>query len=204
MDAFENPFSRGGPDECDVIRALALHRNSVDVEIINRMEKSELMSQPEGTIFKIVETHFKLKNQSFPDQDIFSWIEAQRYEFGTGIMPKSLDLESYVRYRVNIEQEHGVRLSEQFVGLAVHFCNMYLESLEEQSKYEIPINKIRCKICEKEKEEKDFLPIFLKNKNYICRSCVRPSFAFLFFRALCIMLAMVLFSLLAAYFFYIY
>ena len=203
MDAFENPFGRGGPDEYDVIRALALHRNSVDVEIIDRMEKSELMALPEGTIFKIVETHFKLKNQSFSDREIFSWIEAQRSEFGSGIIPNPLDLESYVKYRVNIEQEHGVRLSEQFIGLAVHYCNMYLESLGEQSS-EIPTAKIRCELCKKEKEEKDFLPIFLKHKKYICRSCDQPSIALRFFRALCVLLAMVLFSILVVYFLYVY
>ncbi len=204
MDVFENPFGRGGPDESDVIRALILHRNSVDREIIDRMEKSDLMSQPEGTIFKIVETHFKLKNQSYSDQEIFAWIEAQRSEVGSGRMPKPLNLESYVRYRVNIEQEQGIRLSEQFIGLAVHFCNMYLGSLEERSKCEIPINKIRRKICEQEKEEKDFLPNYLIYKNYICLSCDKPSIALRFFRALCILLGMVLSSILVVYFFYVH
>jgi len=202
MDVFENPFGRGGPDESDIIRALMLHRNSVDREIIDRMKKSELMLQPEGIIFKIVETHFKLKNQSYSDQEIFAWIEAQRSEFGSERMPKALDLESYVRYRVNIEQEQGITLSDKFIDLAVHYCNMYLESLGEQLKSEIPINKFRCKICEQEKEEKDFLPIFLKHKNYICRSCNQPSIALRFFRALCVLLGVVLFTILAVYFLY--
>jgi len=204
MDVFENPFGRGGPDESDVIRALILHRNSVDREIIDRMEKSDLMSQPEGTIFKIVETHFKLKNQSYSDQDIFVWIDAQRSEFGSERMPRALDLESYVRYRVNIEQEQGITLSDKFIGLAVHYCNMYLESLGEQSKSEIPINKFRCKVCEQEKKENDFLPISLKHGNYICRSCDQPSIALRFFRALCILLGMVLSSILVVYFLYVH
>ena len=166
MGVFKKLFGRDGPDEYDVIRALVLHHfrshPSIGEQMVKRLGESELMSLPEATIFKIVETHFRLKKQGRPDQEIFSSIEARRSKIGSGIMPKPLNLESYVKYRLDIEHGHKERLSQQFIGQAIRFCQKYLKWLG---------SKIRCDICKREKEEKDFLPIYLKNKVYICRSC---------------------------------
>ena len=207
MSAFKNnPSGIGEIDEYDVIRALVSHRFreqlNLSDQMIDRMRKSELMSLPEGAMYEIVDKHFKLRMQGRLNREIFYLIEAQRPNIGSGIMPRPLNLESYVKYRVNIEHEYGERLTQRFIGLAIHFCHMYLESSGEQSKGEIPINKIRCKICEKEKEEKDFLPIYLKNKKYVCRSCDRLGIGHRFFRASFILLGIILFWILAVYLIY--
>lgn len=169
MGVLNKLFTKDRPDEYDVIRALVLHhfRKHPDIgeQMVDRLGESEFMALPEATIYRIVETHFRHKRLGHPDHEIFSWIEARRSEIGSGIMPEPLDLESYVKYRLDVEYGSRERLSQQFIGQAIRFCQKYLNTQGL---------KIHCEICKKVKEEKEFLPIYLKNKVFICRSCDHP------------------------------
>jgi hypothetical protein len=136
MGMLKKLFTIGKHDECDVIRALIIHRlggsPDFDEKMIKRMGKTQLMLSPESAIFEIVETVYKFRKYGRQVPEILAWIEVQRSKNGReimpsrGIMPKPLNLESYIEYRVDIE--HGERLSQKFIAEAIRICHKFLES----------------------------------------------------------------------------
>lgn len=117
-----------GHSKNDLIRALAKQRVRNDPmakamgfneHMIDSLGMIQLAGLPESTIVTIVETYAMLKKHSVPDQEIFERIEAHRSSIGSGEMPRPLNLESYIHYRLDIEHSHGAPISEKFISEAV-------------------------------------------------------------------------------------
>ena len=94
----------------------------IDAGLADTLSDVELAGIPEGTIVTIVATYALMKEQSLDDRKIFGQIEAHRSMIGSGAMPETVTLETYVQYRVNLENEHGAPITPQFVSEAVRIA----------------------------------------------------------------------------------
>lgn len=76
---------------------------------VDSMPEEILMGLPEATLFWIVENYWLHKKQGFEDKDTFQAIENHRSNMTgeAGILPTPLNLENYVKYRVNLEHKEG-------------------------------------------------------------------------------------------------
>ena len=87
--------------------------------MVDSLGPMELAGIPEAAIVTIVETYALSKRSGASDLDIFNHIEAHRSQIGSGTMPDPLDLESYIQYRIEIENSTDAPISRQFVSDAV-------------------------------------------------------------------------------------
>lgn len=95
---------------------------TIDARLAEILSDVELVGIPEGTIVTIVATYALLKGQGLDDRKIFGQIEAHRSMIGSGPMPEAVTLETYVQYRVDLENEHGALIKPQFVSEAVRIA----------------------------------------------------------------------------------
>lgn len=118
-----NKLLGGGQTKVDLIRSLAKKRLTGDVlasaagatpEVIDKLTPEAVFGLPEGTIVAIVEAWAQGRSKRMPERQIFEIIEAhraaafQRIEgprsmVAQGQFPTSPTLNSYVRYRVDLE-----------------------------------------------------------------------------------------------------
>jgi hypothetical protein len=87
---------------------------------IDSLSETMLMGLPEATIVTIVETWAILRKQGLRDKEILQRIEAHRASFGGyGDLPDPLTLQSYIKYRLDLEHGHGAPISEKFMDYAI-------------------------------------------------------------------------------------
>ena len=128
MGFLSNLFSGGKPNKENLIKNLAKERIKADPlaesmgfseSMIDTLGTIELMGIPEAAIVTIVETYALSLKSGAPEKAILNHIENHRSQLGTGSMPSPLNLESYIKYRIKIEHEHGAPISEEFVSSAI-------------------------------------------------------------------------------------
>lgn len=124
-------FGAGGPTKEDLIRDLAKERLRSDLaaqawgisaDMIDSLGTMELMGIPEATIVTIVETYALSLRSGAPESAILEHIENHRSQIGSGTLPQPLNLDSYVRYRLDIEHSHGAPISAEFISEAIAIC----------------------------------------------------------------------------------
>lgn len=115
----------------DLIRSLVKRRVREDPlaegmgyseSMVDSLGTMELMGFPEAAIVTIVETYALSQQSGASDEAIFDHIENHRSQIGSGTMPTPLNLESYIKYRIQIEHSHGAPISEQFISDAIATC----------------------------------------------------------------------------------
>jgi len=119
----------GGVDKNSLIKELAKSRvrndpmasaMGFDESMVDSLSGMQLAGLPEGTIVTIVETWALLNKKGVPDEEILMRIENHRSRFsGGGNLPNPLTLSSYVKYRVNLENETGAPIADAFIKEAV-------------------------------------------------------------------------------------
>lgn len=121
-------FSGGKPSKIDLIKKLAKDRVRKDPMaeslgynegMVDSLGTMELMSTPEGTLVTIVETYALLLKSGEREEFILNHIENHRAQLGVGAMPIPLNLESYIKYRIEMEHSHGAPISEEFISRAI-------------------------------------------------------------------------------------
>jgi len=128
MGFLKKPFGGGSSNKEDLIRNLVKKRIKedplaeilgYDESMVDSLETMELMGIPEAAIVTIVETYaLSLKNGA-PEDAIFNHIENHRSQIGSGTLPNPLNLESYIKYRIEIEHDYGAPISEKFISDAI-------------------------------------------------------------------------------------
>ncbi len=110
-----------------IIRLRSADRPADDV--IARLGKAELASQPEATIVAIVRGYYEFKSNGYEDADIYREIEGRREQaFGQEPLPADLNLDNYTRYRMRLEYPNQSALHDPvFVMQAVHEVREALE-----------------------------------------------------------------------------
>lgn len=98
-------------------------------EVIARLGKSELASQPEATIVAIVRGYYEFKSNGYEDADIYREIGGRREQaYGQEPLPADLNLDNYTRYRMRLEFPNQPALHDPvFVMQAVHKVREELE-----------------------------------------------------------------------------
>jgi len=128
MGFLKNVFGGGKPSKEDLIRDLAKERIKTDPlaesmgyneSMIDSLGTTELMGIPEAAIVTIVETYALSLKSGAPEEAILNHIENHRSQLGAGSMPVPLNLETYIKYRIEIEHGHGAPISEQFITKAI-------------------------------------------------------------------------------------
>jgi hypothetical protein len=128
MGFINSLFGGGKPSKNDLIKKLAKDRINTDPmaesmgfneSMIDSLGTMELMGIPEAAIVTIVETYVLSLKSGAPEEAILNHIENHRSQLGTGTMPVPLNLESYIKYRIEIEHGHGAPISEQFILKAI-------------------------------------------------------------------------------------
>jgi hypothetical protein len=134
MGLWKSLFGGGGPSKNDLVRNLAKQRVREDPlaaamgfneTMIDSLGMMQLAGLPESGIATIVESFVALKKYGVPEPEIFARIEAHRSSIGSGQIPNPLSLESYIRYRVEIEHSHGAPISEEFLAEAIRACRQH-------------------------------------------------------------------------------
>lgn len=88
-----------------------------------------VMATPEATIVTIVESYVRLKASGRGEGEIFRWIEQQRSPIGSGPLPVPLTLQSYIRYRVDLEHGHTtLPLTDDFIAGAIRKSFRYFST----------------------------------------------------------------------------
>ena len=88
---------------------MGVDANSVELE-----SEDLIQCTPEATIFSIVELYNALRIRGLSDMAIFYSIEDYRALFmKRGQLPEPVNLRNYVRYRVSLESDSGVVISDQ-------------------------------------------------------------------------------------------
>jgi hypothetical protein len=115
----------GTPSKNDLIKSLAKERIKTDPSFYSRGYSESmidslgtilLMGAPEATIVTIVETYALSQQSGASEEAILNHIENYRSQIGAGSMPVPLNLETYIKYRIEIEHSHGAPISEQFIS----------------------------------------------------------------------------------------
>jgi len=98
-------------------------------EVIAKLGKAELASQPEATIVAIVRGYYEFKSNGYEDADIYREIEGRREQaYGQEPLPADLNLDNYTRYRMRLEYPGQAALHDPvFVTQAVHKVREALE-----------------------------------------------------------------------------
>ncbi|MEX2164012.1 MAG: hypothetical protein WD823_07190 [Sulfuricaulis sp.] len=134
MGLWKSLFGGGRPSKNDLVRSLAKQRVREDPmaaamgfneNMIDGLGMMQLAGLPESGIATIVETFATLKKHGVPESEIFARIEAHRSSIGSGRIPNPLSLESYIRYRIDIEHNHGAPISEEFLAEAIRVCRQH-------------------------------------------------------------------------------
>lgn len=87
---------------------------------IDNLTELELLGLPEATVVCIVETFAVLKTHGKRDEEALLAIEEHRASFGDfGPLPRPLTLESYVKYRVQLEHSHGLGLTDDSLSTVI-------------------------------------------------------------------------------------
>lgn len=87
---------------------------------IDNLTELELLGLPEATVVCIIETFTLLKTHGKRDEEALHAIEEHRASFGdSGPLPRPLTLESYVKYRVQLEHSHGLGLTDDCLSTAI-------------------------------------------------------------------------------------
>lgn len=128
MGFIRNLFGGGKPSKNDLIKNLAKERIRTDPlaesmgfneSMIDALGTMELMGIPEAAIVTIVETYALSLKSGAPEEAILNHIENHRSQLGAGSMPVPLNLETYIKYRIEIEHGHGAPISEQSISKAI-------------------------------------------------------------------------------------
>lgn len=114
-----NKLLGGGQTKDDLIRNFVKKRLAGDAlaaavgapEAVDQVPLEMLMGSAEATIVSIVEAWTQGRSRQIPEEQIFQFIEAHRSMAAQGELPASPTLSSYVRYRIDLEHDHGVPLS---------------------------------------------------------------------------------------------
>ncbi len=121
----------GGVDKNALIKNLIMYRvqsdpilaskySNINEEIVNSLSRLKLLGFPEATIVTIVETWSNLSKKGVPEDEILYKIEQHRSRFSSGgHLPFPLNLESYIKYRLNIEHSSGVPIGDNFITKAI-------------------------------------------------------------------------------------
>ncbi len=124
MGFISNLFVSGRPSKKDIIKNLAKERIRTDPlaksmgfseSMIDSLETVELMGIPEA----IVETYASSLKNGASEEAILHHIENNRSKIAVGDMPVPLNIESYIKYRIEIEHGHCTSISEQFISKAI-------------------------------------------------------------------------------------
>lgn len=99
---------------------------NMDSSTIDSLEGMMLAGMPESTIVAIVELYVKLKESDISDKEIFKQFEQMRP--GSGKMPTPLNLNSYINYRLKLEHEDGIGLTDEFTFDAIKTCSNYFKT----------------------------------------------------------------------------
>lgn len=131
-DLWDALLGKKRPSKTELIRSLLKQRmredssvstmaiaSGIDERTVDTFEIELLAGLPECTIVTNVETYAALKRLGMRDEDIFARIEAHRASIGSGEMPKPLNLESYIQYRVDLEHKERFPISSEFVAKAI-------------------------------------------------------------------------------------
>lgn len=97
-----------------------------NVESLFEYSDVELMGSPEATVVTIVETYLELHHQGVPDDEIFEAIERHRQTTGRGQLPKPLNLDSYIKYRLRIEHRSRKRMNNEEIDFAIFAARNFL------------------------------------------------------------------------------
>lgn len=90
---------------------------------VDKLSKMHLMGLPEATIVSIVETWASLRKEGTNEGEIFQLIEEHRKKLKGGHeLPDPINLESYIKYRVKVENESGSPVYETFIDDAIEIC----------------------------------------------------------------------------------
>ena len=127
-----NKILSGGVDKKALIKNLIKYRVQNDSilaskypkefneEMVNSLSGFKLLGFPEATIVTIVETWSNLSKKGVPEDEIFFKIERHRSRlFFGGQLPSPLSLETYIKYRLNVEHSTGVPIADKFVTAAI-------------------------------------------------------------------------------------
>lgn len=88
--------------------------------MVDSLSDLQLIGMPEATIVTVVETWAMLYNKGVLEDEIFKRIEAHRATLaGSGEMPSPLTLSNYIKYRIDLEHQHGVPISNDFIDYAI-------------------------------------------------------------------------------------
>src|SRR5690606_12556195 len=94
----------------------------------------KLAGLPESTVVTIVETYAILSKQGVAAEDIFQRIEAHRSPtMGSGDMPEPLTLDSYTRYRVNLEHQ-DLPIPDRFIARATDEAKQHFDLLRASAR----------------------------------------------------------------------
>lgn len=134
MGFLKKLFGGGASSKEELIKNLAktrirtdpmARRMGYDESMIDSLETMQLMGIPEAAIVTIVETYALSLKSGAPESAILEHIENHRSQIGSGVFPVPLNLESYIKYRLEIEHSHGVPISEDFITEAIAICKQH-------------------------------------------------------------------------------
>jgi len=123
-----NKLFGGGSSKEDLIRNLAKKRVrndptasqlGFDEKMVDSLGTMQLHGLPEAAIVTIVETYALSLKSGAPEEAILNYIENHRSQIGAGTLPRPLNLDSYIKYRIEIEHSHGAPISEEFISEAI-------------------------------------------------------------------------------------
>lgn len=121
-------FGGGRPNKEALIKSLVKQRIKTDPlaesmgfseSMVDNLDSMQLMGLPEAAIATIVETYALSLKSGAPEAAILNHIENHRSQLGSGSMPSPLNLDSYIKYRIEIEHEIGAPISEEFISSAI-------------------------------------------------------------------------------------
>lgn len=100
-------------------------RMGYDEGMIDSLGTMQLMGIPEAAIVTIVETYALSLKSGAPERAILEHIENHRSQIGSGTLPVPLTLESYIKYRLEIEHSHGAPIGEDFITEGIATCKQH-------------------------------------------------------------------------------
>ena len=108
----------------DTDDALKTYEN-YDRNCLDTVDEVSLLGMPEASIVWIVEAYVLSLKAGATARQIFDLLESVRSQNGFGQMPEVLNLNSYVKYRIEIEHQFGSRISDYYIQRAIDLSMKY-------------------------------------------------------------------------------
>jgi hypothetical protein len=141
----------------DILVRLVKRRKKYDKSLkgenVNNWPRAWFWGTPEDLIFDIAKKHRTLLVDGFDEQYVWQKLDADRVEHGSGTIPTSLSLTTYIKYRLDIEHPKYTAFGEELLQKQIVDCQSEIDEANASEAWQIPIDALGKRLLDDDVEQ---------------------------------------------------